>query len=365
MMASERQLSEMLGEFARTMLTGLAIPDILDRLVERTVDILPIGAAGVTVFPVGSQSRYIAASETALRFEQLQSELGQGPGVDAYHSGRVIGVPDLSQESRFPEFTPRASDAGLVAVFAFPLHHRDGNLGALDLYRDIPGQLDADSVRAAAMLADVAAAYLINAQERADLQETSDRSRHAALHDGLTGLPNRTLMLERLDHSVLRARRSGLTSAVLFMDLDYFKAVNDTYGHAVGDDLLVAVARRLGAALRPGDTLARLSGDEFVVLCEDLPSGAAARGIVDRVNAALADPFVVSGIELGVTASIGIALTAHGSHTADEALRSADRAMYRAKQARGGHRRALDSHHEDPPDDLPATVGRSQREPLS
>ena len=140
---------------------------------------------------------------------------------------------------------------------------------------------------AAQTLADVAAAYLINAQARADLQDVLGPAREAALHDALTGLPNRALMLERLEHASRRGRRSRKTSAVFFLDLDRFKAVNDTYGHHVGDELLVAVAERLTAVLRPGDTLARLSGDEFVILCEDLDDPAQADAIAVRFDAAL------------------------------------------------------------------------------
>jgi len=97
---------------------------------------------------------------------------------------------------------------------------------------------------------------LLNAQAREDLQNSANSSREASLHDALTGLPNRTLMLERLEHAVLRARRSHKVTALLFVDLDRFKQVNDTYGHEVGDKLLIAVGERLRTLLRPGDTVA-------------------------------------------------------------------------------------------------------------
>src|ERR1022692_2140025 len=258
-------LSEVLSEFARTMLTDFPIQDNLDHLVTRIVEIMPVTAAGVMLIPPSLEPRYVAASNgAALRFEQLQSSLREGPCLAAYQSGGSVLVPDLRDDQRFRSFSPRALEGGLSAVFTFPLRHGEAQHGALDLYRDAPGPLSIAEIRSAQTLADVAAAYLINAQARADLLDASAQSREAALHDPLTDLPNRTLLLERLKHALLRERRTGTTSALLFIDLDNFKAVNDAYGHQTGDDLLIAVAQQLAAGLRPGDTLARLSGDEFV-----------------------------------------------------------------------------------------------------
>ena len=325
-------LADVLSEFARTMVTDFPIQGILDHLVRRIVEIMPITAAGVTLISPGLDPRYIAASNgSALRFEQLQTELGEGPCVAAYHSGDAISVPDLRDEQRFPGFTPSALEAGLMAVFTFPLRHGDVQLGALDLYRDTPGPLSTVSLRAAQTLADVAAAYLINAQARADLQDASDQSREAALQDALTGLPNRALIMERLDHAFLRGQRSGKTSAVFFIDLDDFKTVNDAYGHRVGDELLVEVAGRLTGVLRPGDTLARLSGDEFVILCEDLDDPAQADAIAVRAHAAMRDPFVLAGAELNISASIGIAFTGRDDDAPEQLIHDADVAMYRKK----------------------------------
>jgi diguanylate cyclase (GGDEF)-like protein len=187
---------------------------------------------------------------------------------------------------------------------------------------------------AAQTLADVAAAYVINAQARAELLDSSERSRDAALHDHLTGLPNRALMLELLGHAFRESQRSGKNSAVFFIDLDGFKAVNDAHGHQVGDELLVAVGERLSGVLRPGDSLGRLSGDEFVILCENLDHPAQADPIGARFAAELGQPFDLSGLAVSVTASIGIAFSGNGSKEPEEILHHADLAMYRAKRSR-------------------------------
>jgi diguanylate cyclase (GGDEF)-like protein len=332
---SDRLLAEVLSEFARTMATDFPIQGILNHLVERTVAILPITAAGVTVISPGSQPRYVAASNgDALRYEQLQTDLGEGPCVEAYQSGRAVSAPDLTVEERFPLFTPRALEAGLAAVFTFPLHHEAVCLGALDLYRATPGSLTPDSLSTAQTLADVAAAYLLNAQARKDLQHSAETSRAASLQDPLTGLPNRRLMAERLDHALLLARRSQTTTALFFIDLDHFKQVNDTYGHGAGDELLIRVAERLVVAVRPSDTVARMSGDEFVILCEGLDDPTVADAILRRVQRALSAPFVVEGHDLTVTASIGTAIDARGQERSAAMLRDADHSMYKTK--RGG-----------------------------
>ena len=345
-MPNEQQLSEVLSEFARTLVTDFPIQAILDHLVKRIVDVLPITAAGVTLISPGMDPRYVAASDpSALRYEELQTELGEGPCLEAYRTGEPVAVADLGNETRFPNFAPRALEAGMAAVFTFPLRNGRTQLGALDLYRDSPGPLDTAATEAAQTLADVAAAYLLNAWARADLQASSDRSREVALHDALTGLPNRVLLLERLGHAVLRARRSGKMAAVLFTDLDRFKRVNDLHGHSVGDELLVAVAHRLSAALRPGDTLARMSGDEFVILCEDLDARAQADLIAERIGSVLTAPFVLSGVEVEVTASVGVAFSGPGAQLSDQLLSDADAAMYQAKR-NGGARHQLVDHRE-------------------
>jgi diguanylate cyclase (GGDEF)-like protein len=279
---------------------------------------------------------------SALRFEQLQTELGEGPCLTAYETGEAVSVADLGSGDRFPRFAPAAMAAGLAAVFTFPLHGGIGRLGALDLYRDSAGELDPQDMAAAQTLADVAAAYLLNAQAREEARATSDHFRHGAQHDALTGLPNRTLLERHLEHAAQRAKRSHTDAAILFADLDRFKQVNDSYGHQVGDELLLAVALRLSALVRPGDTLARFSGDEFVFLCEDLTNPTDAEDLAARIDQAFAEPFSLSGVQLAVTASVGVAYAGPGQKISAQTLVDADVAMYQTKRKGGAGHQVID-----------------------
>jgi diguanylate cyclase (GGDEF)-like protein len=340
---AERELSSILSEFARTMLTDFPIQEILDRLVTRIVGLLPITGAGVTLIDPSIEPRYIAASDpTALHFEQLQTELGQGPCVVAYRTSAPVIVPNLHGDDRFAAFADRAVEMGMHAVFTFPLRQGQRCLGALDLYRDEAGSLTAEEASTAQTLADVTAAYLVNAQARAVLQHASDRSHERSVHDPLTGLPNRTLLVQRIDHAIVRSGRSKKLVAVLFIDLDNFKGVNDAHGHQAGDDLLVAVGERITASLRPEDTLARLSGDEFVILCEELDQAHQAEIVADRVGAELAKPFPLVGAAVELSASVGIAFASSTNFDAEHLLHAADTAMYQVKRKGGGSHQVLD-----------------------
>lgn len=337
-------LAEVLTEFARTMVTDCPIEVMLDRLVERVVQMLPVTAAGVTLVSAVAEPRYVGASDDiALRYENLQLELAEGPCLLAHFSGCAVSVPDLRSENRFPTFAQRAAASGMLAVHSFPLRHGENRLGALDLYCRTAGLISRDAMTTAQVLADVVSVYLVNAQARRDLQESSDRSRQAALHDPLTGLPNRVLLLERLEHGFMRSRRTGRASALFFIDLDEFKSVNDLHGHRVGDELLIAVAARLSGLLRPHDTLARLAGDEFVVLCEDLNSPEQVPAIGARITIGLARPFPLSDATVELTGSVGSVYAADADRSPEQLLHDADSAMYRAKELGGDRHHAFDT----------------------
>ena len=169
-------------------------------------------------------------------------------------------------------------------------------------------------------------------------QEAERQLAHQAVHDALTGLPNRVLFLDRVQHALARSPRQNRTVAVLFIDLDDFKGVNDTLGHSVGDELLRATAERLRPMVRSSDTCARLGGDEFAIVLEDAASPDAARIVAERLLGALRATFSLAQADVFVGASVGIAL-ASATDTASELMRNADLAMYMAKT--GGKHRAV------------------------
>jgi diguanylate cyclase (GGDEF)-like protein len=222
-----------------------------------------------------------------------------------------------------------ASIGGNVLA-VIPLVANGRSIGLVELTSERPTVLDADRLRVARSMAHMAAMLLENAR-------LLDQLRQQALHDSLTGLANRALFRDRLAHALQRSDRiPGARCAVLFLDLDDFKYVNDAQGHAVGDALLGIVAERLRSTLRPADTAARLGGDEFAVLIEDVAGGAQVAAVADRIVAAIARPVVVGGHELSVRVSLGVATSPEGGESVDELLTNADAAMYVAKAAGKG-----------------------------
>jgi len=219
---------------------------------------------------------------------------------------------------------------GQRSMAILPLVAAGTTIGTVELTSERDGAFDERDVEIAMMLAGEAAMALENAR-------LYDELRHQALHDNLTGLANRVLFRERVAQALERSRgRSGRPFAVLFIDLDDFKVLNDTLGHARGDEVLVATARRVAGSLRPGDTAARLGGDEFAVLLDDVADELTALTVAVRLADALREPLDLGDAAPAVAASIGVAISGEGGTTADDLLRNADVAMYAAKASSRG-----------------------------
>ncbi len=260
---------------------------------------------GTTLYANGRMAQILGVPLSALYERQLGDVLG---GVLADEMRARLAQRRLRGAERYEVHYPHPDgETRVLAVSAAPLPGADGAIeGSLGMVSDITGA-----------------------------RRTEQELRHAALHDALTGLPNRALLLDRLEHALARQA----STAVLFVDLDQFKMVNDSRGHGAGDELLVAVARRLSGATRPADTVGRFGGDEFVVVCEDVDEQTAieiAEGLLRSLHADLE----VGGAAVHVRASLGVAVSSSAS--AEDLLRYADAAMYSAKAAGRGRVRLFD-----------------------
>ena len=238
-------------------------------------------------------------------------------------------VAHVDDPTADPQEVAFLRSTGQSSIAIIPLIAAGRTVGIVEFTSVGREPFDARAIELATMLATEAAMALENAR-------LYDQIRHQAFHDGLTGLSNRSLFRDRVKHSLdLAARRSDWLIAVLYIDLDGFKTMNDRLGHAGGDELLAAAAARIASVLRPGDTAARLGGDEFAVLLEGLGEPAQAGLVAQRVIAALAEPTVIGDTTVSIRASVGLDVGSGMTETVDDLLRNADVAMYAAKNAGG------------------------------
>lgn len=282
------------------------------------------GAPGAIVELVeGDEMVYRATAGSAT------GRLGLRLKVTSSLSGRCVrlGMPLTCEDTEVDARVDRNAcrQVGVRSMIVVPLLDREVPVGVLKVVSDCPRYFDQTDLEVLEELA----GFITDSLTHADRFR---RNNHDASHDRLTGLANRHLLVESLERACANAARSGSPIAVFFLDLDGFKSVNDTYGHAAGDALLRTVARRLALTVRTGDIVARLGGDEFAIACEGATEDDAYR-ILNRVSAAVAE-IAASRPEYGrLSASVGVAWRGDDGLTADELLAAADASMYRVKQA--------------------------------
>jgi len=325
--------------------------------------VLAMAALAVTLTSTVDGVGVMLADGEALRFvhaepawvvevERLQETYSRGPCWDSLSSQGAILVDDAAGATQWPELATRADrpigvtdrgadpGPGFHGIASLPLVAQGRGWGVLDLYRKQARPWTAADLVLAQACVQVATAQLVLAADRDRWHAAWADAEHRSTHDELTGLPGRGLLFDRLDHALGTMPRRGGAVAVLFIDIDRFKQVNDAYDHAAGDAALNELAHRLGLTLRFNDTLARMSGDEFVIVCEDLVGTIAEMHhwlhcLGERILLEVRRPPHPGETQIDVSVSIGAAL-ATTACTAQQLMVQADHAMYAAKHSGGG-----------------------------
>ena len=336
---------EALLDASRAVNSGHDLDTVLDVILASAVDML--GGSGATVRRAvrddDGPSLVVTATHGGVDRVGERSSLGEGP------AGRAARIRDALL------LTGKGDTESVMAV---PMLDGGQLIGVLSVYAPPGRSLSEYDLRAATVFAEHAAAAVSKADLLDAVKRDAERLEHASLHDGLTGLANRALLSTRIETAVTAAASDGVPSAVLFCDLDGFKAINDSQGHQSGDVLLGLFAERLRGCLRNDATAARIGGDEFAVLVEGLKDAQGAGAVAHRIVRAVQEPFVIDGQLARVGVSVGIALCGldgdlslfdgeRGPRVAvDELLRRADTAMYAAKRAGGMTWRTFGQDHE-------------------
>jgi diguanylate cyclase (GGDEF)-like protein len=309
--------------------------------LQTTLDAIVAGAAALVEEPIAAlRLRDADDPETVVMVSSVgvppevaeqtrRGRLGEGAGGQAIEQERLVLIENYLHADRI---VPAFSAYHIETAMAAPVRDQGRVVGSLVVATRTAGR------RFSQVEQDVLLAFAEHASLAVTDARMVDDARHRAMHDSLTGLPNRALFIDRLAHALASARRRRTGVAVLFLDLDNFKVVNDSLGHTAGDDLLLAVGGRLRETLRRSDTIARFGGDEFGILVEDVEHERDAIRVAEQVAALFVHPFSLDAREHFVSASIGIAISDAAADKPDTLIRNADAAMYRAKShGRGGY----------------------------
>ena len=323
----ERQvLLERLAKIQRSIVRRAKLETVLDTIVAGASELLRADAVGLRMIDPQDPGSTVLLAVRGLDPKRFPAG-SRAPLVEGIAGRTIVAERLLVIQGDPAKVQAVAVGRNVTGAMSAPVVENGRVVGALTVGTREPNRIYSDTEQ------EVLLAFAEHASLALTDSKNFDAAVHRALHDLLTGLPNRALFLDRLDQALKQNARAGTRPAVLFLDLDGFKRVNDSMGHAAGDELLIAVARRLSQCLRPGDTAARFGGDEFAVLLDAISHETEAAAIAERVIASLRNPFIVQSKEVTITASVGIAVP---SGPGEDVLRDADLAMYHAKVAGKG-----------------------------
>lgn len=358
---TQRQLRDqtILRHAGEIILSSLEKQQVLDHLAEQLVNALDVSSAYILIYDTGTKVSKVVAEHINPSIDQVapETELNKSYQFEEdnkythfLHAG-VIHHYHLDDSDIGEGVRDRLLKKDVKTVLVLPIQFLGKTVAMAVLWESrqkrefTPNELSLCQgiAQQAAFAIENARLFELAQQEINERKRAEEKLRHEAYHDVLTGLPNRALFNDRLNQAIERGkRRENYIFGVLFLDLDNFKVVNDSLGHRAGDEYLKEVANRLGSNIRKMDTVARIGGDEFVILIEEVKNDFHATDVADRIQKLLSDPVTISGRKFTTTASIGIVLSAPAYETPDEILRDADIAMYRAKEKDGGRYEIFD-----------------------
>jgi len=309
-----------LYEAGKAMNSVLAVDEVLQLILSSAFELLEASSGSIMLIDDEGSLELVSQAGSSV---DSPFEVNRGIARRVVDEGQPLLVKGTVAEKG------RTETDSAVCV---PLLHREQVLGVLSLVGAPDHAYSEHDLRAVALFAEHAAIAVANARLYEAERALSAELSHQVVHDPLTGAANRVLISDRLSHALSRVRRSEATVAVLFIDIDDFKLVNDELGHGVGDMVLSAITQRLSESVRPSDTVGRFGGDEFVIVCEDLPGRGESTIIANRVLDHIRRPFPTPFGDRTVSASIGVVACAKGDEsTVEELIRRADHAMYQAK----------------------------------
>ena len=325
-------LLDQLSGIQRALSQRVPLQDILDTIVTAAVELIGDETVNLRLHDPADPEHLLRVagcgySEDVEPF-MMRIRSDEGAVGRAFTEARLVVVEDY-QNSR--DRLHVLDGEGLEAAMSAPVEENGHVIGALTVATHRHGRTY--SLTEQQMLV----TFAVHASVALTNARIADSMAHLAFHDALTGLPNRALFVDQLAQALARTQRKPQTTAVLFADLDNFKAINDSLGHAAGDELLIVIAGRIRESLRPSDSAARFGGDEFAILLEDIGSEAQVMATCDRIMASLVAPVEIQGTIIDPGASIGVAVSREAISTADRLLRDADVAMYAAKAAGKGN----------------------------
>ncbi len=324
-----------LNAIARQVASGMSTDETIAAAVEQLAAAFPGLRAAYSVIDETAKMTIVktAQPDGVPSLEGLSADLSPVTnGLEVLRNLDVLAIPDVTDSPMVSALAKELEEIGTRAFLDVPVNHGGGLIGLLSFDSPQPRDWSEHEISTLKDVADYVSIVLKEARAQDERKAAEEAVRHLAYHDPLTGLPNRRMLNERFTEAIAQAGPSGAALGVVSLDLDRFKVVNDTIGHSVGDSLLKCVAERLTTLVRDGDTVARVGGDEFVLLIANTGRGFDIEAVAGRMLAALREPVSVAGHELFVTASLGLALYPRDGSDPETLLRNADLAMYSAKE---------------------------------